>query len=185
MKFLCENKANIDIGKQIIIIDGRDYEIKSENTFTYNPDNRLADNTKILLLKEQENQLDDIIQNAKDKNPEVGKIDIIKHSIVLNGTLTNKVKEYPVHVKIKNDVQNHINELINKGIIIRKHSNYISPAFVLQKSNGQLILVVDYRALNKITVKTTHFMPKLNEIHQICLELNIFQKLISTKVITR
>ncbi|KAG0442483.1 Retrovirus-related Pol polyprotein from transposon opus [Dictyocoela muelleri] len=164
MKFLCENKTNIDLSKQIMVIDGRDYEIKSENNSSYNLDNKIAEKTKILSLQKLRDKVGEIIDNAKNTNPQIGKIDMVKHSIVLNGKLTNKVKEYPVPVKIKIDVQNHLNELINNDIIVRRHSDYISPAFVLQKSNGQLRLVVDYRALNKITVKATHFMPKLSEI---------------------
>ncbi|KAG0436051.1 Retrovirus-related Pol polyprotein from transposon opus, partial [Dictyocoela muelleri] len=164
MKFLCENRAKIDLEQQILIIDGRDYEIGTENEFSYNPDNKLADNTKILMTKQLEDKIKEMINIAIQHNPEIGRIDPVKHSITLKGEFTNKIKEYPVPINMRAEVQNHLNELINNKIIRRQHSDYISPAFILKKSNGQLRLVVDYRALNKNTVKTTHFLPKVSEI---------------------
>ncbi|KAG0420283.1 Retrovirus-related Pol polyprotein from transposon opus, partial [Dictyocoela roeselum] len=164
MKFLYENRTKIDLEQQILIIDGRDYEIATVDEFSYNPDTNLADNTKIMMTKQLEDRIKEMIISSKRDNPEIGRIDLVKHSIILKSGFTNKIKEYTVPINMRKEVQNHLTELNSYKIIRRQHSDYISPAFILKKSNGQLRLVVDYRTLNQNTVKSTHFLPKVSEI---------------------
>lgn len=49
------------------------------------------------------------------------------------------------------------------GIIEEKYTKYLSPAFFIKKSNGDLSLVIGYRPLNRVA-KPKHFpTPKINE----------------------
>jgi hypothetical protein len=45
-----------------------------------------------------------------------------------------------------------VQDLIDKGVVVRSYSQYASPAFLVPKPNGGHWMVVDYRLLNKKVV---------------------------------
>lgn len=51
---------------------------------------------------------------------------------------------------------------MENNIIRKSYSTFASPAFPLLKRNGQIRLVIDYRDLNKITVKDAFLFPDLH-----------------------
>lgn len=56
----------------------------------------------------------------------------------------------------------HLNDLESNGIIQRANPTFCSPAFVTRKKNGKLRILVDYRELNKATVKNGHPLPSIS-----------------------
>lgn len=54
-------------------------------------------------------------------------------------------------------------DLLEKGIIRKSESEYASPILLVKKKNGSDRMVVDYRALNQITVKIRHPLPLIND----------------------
>lgn len=57
-----------------------------------------------------------------------------------------------------------IEDLLSNSIIRESNSPYASPVLLVDKSNGQKRLCIDYRQLNKITVKETYPMPIVEEL---------------------
>ncbi|KAG0428779.1 Retrovirus-related Pol polyprotein from transposon opus [Dictyocoela muelleri] len=55
-------------------------------------------------------------------------------------------------------------ELEKEKIIKQMDTRYLSPAFFVKKSNGKIRLIVDYRNLNKVTVKAHNYRPKISGI---------------------
>lgn len=53
---------------------------------------------------------------------------------------------------MKSDVEDILEELEQKKIIRKCFAKFVSSAFFLKKKNGELRLVVDYRALNSCTI---------------------------------
>ncbi|KAG0428305.1 Retrovirus-related Pol polyprotein from transposon 17.6, partial [Dictyocoela muelleri] len=137
----------------------------------------LTENTKALSIQNLDKEIKSLIKKAKDTNPIICSIDIIPHKIDLNEKLVNKFKNYTVPIAIREEVRTHLNELEKSGIIRKEYSNFISPAFILRKSNGKLRLVVDYRELNKVTDKTSHFLPKISEILSNMSKAKVFSKI--------
>lgn len=52
-----------------------------------------------------------------------------------------------------------IDDLFKNGIIRESNSPYASPVIFVDKPNGDKIFCIDYRALNKVTVKDKYPMP--------------------------
>ncbi|KAG0420372.1 Retrovirus-related Pol polyprotein from transposon 17.6 [Dictyocoela roeselum] len=100
----------------------------------------------------------------KKKNPECGKIPNVYHKIDLINKFTLLKREYPVPQSMHEAVKAHLNDLISHKIIKESDTEYISPAFVIKKSNGKLRLVVDYRHLNSITRKSHQYTPNMYEL---------------------
>ncbi|KAG0434519.1 Retrovirus-related Pol polyprotein from transposon 17.6 [Dictyocoela muelleri] len=163
MRFLIENEAVINLKEGYISLDGSEYEIDVgivENRI----DNEIVAETKTYSLDEFKNNIFNLIRTVKKSNPVCGKIPNVYHKINLIGKFTLIKKEYPVPQSMYDSVKLHLNDLISHEIIQEKNTDFVSPAFVLRKSNGKLRLVVDYRHLNSITKKTNQFTPNMYEL---------------------
>ena len=76
------------------------------------------------------------------------------HAIDLqNNFKTNKVQVYSLSRNEKEGVQKFIDEYLKKGYIRPSKSPQTSPVFFVGKKDGGKHIVIDYRRLNKQTVK--------------------------------
>ena len=57
-----------------------------------------------------------------------------------------------------------VNELLDKGMIHPKSSPYCSPILLVQMTDGSYRMCVDYRALNKNTIKNRFLVPQIEDI---------------------
>ena len=60
-------------------------------------------------------------------------------------------------------VKNQIDEWYQEGIIVKSNSEYASPLVVIKKGNNELRLCVDYRNLNKKTVRDAYPIPRIDD----------------------
>ncbi|KAG0442648.1 Transposon Ty3-G Gag-Pol polyprotein [Dictyocoela muelleri] len=103
------------------------------------------------------------LNHYENNNPKVGKIQTYGHVINLTEKKIIQHKGYSVPFKYKQSVKEHLKDLISKKIIRRSKSYFSSPAFVIPKPDMSIRLVVDYRALNKITESQQFPYPKLKD----------------------
>ena len=73
-------------------------------------------------------------------------------------------KPYPIAMKHYQWVKEEIEKLLATKVICTSHSSWSAPIIVVPKGNGGKCLVIDYRALNKVTRKFTWPMPKVEDI---------------------
>ena len=73
-------------------------------------------------------------------------------------------KPYPVAMKHYNWVKEEIDKLLESGVMRNSHSSWLAPIIVVPKGDGGKHLVIDYRALNKVTRKFVWPMPKVEDI---------------------
>ena len=73
-------------------------------------------------------------------------------------------KPYPIAMKHYEWVKNEIEKLLATKVIHSSHSSWSAPIIVVPKGDGGKCLVIDYRALNKVTRKFTWPMPKVEDI---------------------
>jgi hypothetical protein len=57
-----------------------------------------------------------------------------------------------------------VQELLDCGVIARSKSPYSAPVILVRKNDGSYRLCVDYRALNKITIKDKFPIPFVDEL---------------------
>ena len=58
---------------------------------------------------------------------------------------------------------------MSKGYIRQSKSPYGAPVRFVDKKDGKLRMCVDYRALNKITIKNNYPLPRIDDPHSIGL----------------
>ena len=110
-----------------------------------------------MLLQEYKSQF------AKDETT-IGTTPLM--SLTIDTGTTNPVsqKPYPIAMKHYQWVKEEIEKLLATKVILTSHSSWSAPIIVVPKGNGGKCLVIDYRALNKVTRKFTWPMPKVEYI---------------------
>ena len=116
----------------------------------------LQDNLK-LVLQEYESQF------AKDKTT-IDTTPLTSMTIDTGTADPVSQKPYPIAMKHYQWVKEEIEKLLATKVICTSHSSWSAPIIVVPKGNGGKCLVIDYRALNKVTRKFTWPMPKVEDI---------------------
>ena len=62
------------------------------------------------------------------------------------------------------ELKTQLVELIDKGHNQPSKSPFGAPVLFVQKKDGTMHLCIDYRALNKVTIKNKYPMPQINEL---------------------
>ena len=86
-------------------------------------------------------------------------------------------KPYPIAMKHYQWVKDKIEKLLAAKVIHTSQSSWSAPIIVVPKSDGGKHLVIDYRALNKVTKKFTWPMPKVEDIFSKLNRATYFTKL--------
>ena len=73
-------------------------------------------------------------------------------------------KPYPIAMKNYQWVKDEIEKLLTTKVIHSSRLNWSAPIIVVPKGDGGKWLVINYRALNKVTRKLTLPMPKVEDI---------------------
>ena len=99
-------------------------------------------------------------QFAKDKTT----IGTTQMSIDMGDSDPVSQKPYPFAMKHYQWVKEEIDKLLEAGVIRNSHSSWSAPTIVVPKGDRGKCLVIDYRALNKVTRKFVWPMPKVEDI---------------------
>ena len=70
---------------------------------------------------------------------------------------------YRLSQKELEELKSQLDELLPKGYIRQSKSPYGAPVLFVDKKDGKLRLYVDYRALNKVTVKNSYPLPRIDD----------------------
>jgi len=62
------------------------------------------------------------------------------------------------------EIRKQVNEMLDKGWIRPSTSSFASPVLLVKKHDGSMRMCVDYRALNKLTIKDRYPLPHTDEL---------------------
>jgi transposase InsO family protein len=94
---------------------------------------------------------------------ELGQTDLTKMSIQLNSDKPVVYRPYRLAHTEREKVRKIIDELKENKIIRDSYSSYASPILLVRKKTGEDRLCIDFRALNKITVKDKYPIPRIED----------------------
>ena len=121
--------------------------------------------SKYQLDSTTQQQLDYLLGTFKDQfmkdETTIGTIPLTQMSIDSDPV---SQKPYPIAMKHYQWVKEEIDKLLEAGVIRNSHSSWSAPIIVVPKGDGGKCLVIDYRALNKVTRKFVWPMPKVEDI---------------------
>ena len=84
-------------------------------------------------------------------------------------------RRIPAH--FQQEVQEQMNDMLRKGIIVESSSAWLAPAVYTRKKTGEIRLCVDYREVNKRTSKDAYPLPLIDEVQDRLSGATIFSKL--------
>lgn len=94
---------------------------------------------------------------------ELGKTSLREMHIRLSDPTPGKYRPSRLSWTERKKVKNIVNELLCNDIIRESESEYSSPVILVAKKNGESRLSVNYRALNKNTIKDKYPMPLIDD----------------------
>ena len=109
-----------------------------------------------LLLRAYESQF------AKDETS-IGTTPLTSMTIDTGTSKPISQKPYPIAMKHYQWVKDEIEELLAAKVICTSRSSWSAPIIVVPRGDGGKCLVIDYRALNKVTRKFTWPMPEVED----------------------
>ena len=100
------------------------------------------------------------------------------HAIDLNDNFkASKTRVYPLSRNKKEKVQKFVNEHLKKGYIRPSKSPQTLPVFFVGKKNRGKHMVMDYRRLNKQTVKNNYPLPLITDLVDSMGNKRVFTKI--------
>lgn len=105
-----------------------------------------------------------------------GKTNAAEHFIPTTG---NPVKIPPrrIPVNYRAEVEQQLTTMLQQGVIEVSSSPWMAPAVFVRKKNGEIRMCVDYRELNKKTVKDAYPLPRPDEVQDQLMGCTVFSTL--------
>ena len=75
------------------------------------------------------------------------------------------------------EIKKQIKELLEKGYIRPSSSPWGALVLLVEKKDGSLRMVVDYRALNEVTIKKKYPLPMINDLFDQLQGAKVFSKI--------
>ena len=87
------------------------------------------------------------------------------HAIdIIPGSSPSNRAPYRVSLAQQEEIMSQVKELLEKGLIRPSSSPYCSPVLLVHKKDGSWRMCIDYKGLNKITIKNQFFIPRIDDI---------------------
>ena len=100
------------------------------------------------------------------------------HAIDLSDDLeASKARVYSLSKNKKKEVQKFINEHLKKGYIRPSKLPQTLPVFFVGKKDGEKCMVIDYRRLNKQTIKNNYPLPLIMDLVDSMGNKRVFTKI--------
>ena len=92
---------------------------------------------------------------------------------------TGPISKRPYRTSAKDlvEIKKQIKELLDKGYIRPSSSPWGSPVLLVEKKDGSLRMVVDYRGLNEVTIKNKYPLPMINDLFDRLQGAKVFSKI--------
>jgi transposase InsO family protein len=98
---------------------------------------------------------------------DIGCTGLSKHRIELTDNVPFKDRPRRIPPALYEEVKQHLREMEDIGVIEESNSPYSSNIVLIRKKDGSLRFCIDYRRLNKITVKDAFALPRIDEILEV------------------
>jgi hypothetical protein len=96
-------------------------------------------------------------------NLDLGKTDLIKHTINLTDETPIKQRHRRIPPGVLDEVKQHLTDMMKSGVIKESESPWSSPLVLARKRDGSLRLCIDLRQVNKRTIRDAYYLPRIDE----------------------
>jgi len=119
------------------------------------------------LSEEQRKQVYDILELHRNafswNNWDLGHCDKYVHHIKLTDETPFRDRYRRIPPALVDEVREHIQQMLDTGIIRESSSPYSSASVFVRKPDGSLRVCVDFRRLNSRTIRDSHYLPRIDD----------------------
>ena len=119
------------------------------------------------LTKEQQGQLGRVLdqyQHVFSKtDTDLGRTGLEKHFIPTGDARPKRLPPRRAPIHMREVVDEQVQELLNQGVVEPCYSSWAAPLVLVKKKDGSTRICVDYRALNEVTEKDGHPLPRIED----------------------
>lgn len=98
-----------------------------------------------------------------NSSPSLGKTNLVEHRIETGDSATIRHRPYRVSLSERKIIQEHVDEMLQKGVVRHSSSPWSSPVVLVRKKDGSVRFCIDYRRLNKVTRRDVYPLPRIDD----------------------
>ena len=83
---------------------------------------------------------------------------------LLSGLVSISTSPYKMAPAKLKELKTQLQDLVDKGFIQSSVSPWGAPVLFVKKKNGTMRLCIDYRQLNKVTIKNKYLLPRIDDL---------------------
>ena len=96
---------------------------------------------------------------------------------LLSGSALISIPPYRMaRAKLK-ELKTQLQDLVDKGFIQPSVSHWGAPMLFVKKKDGTMRLCIDYRQLNKVTIKDKYLLPRIDDLFNQLQRASVFFKI--------
>ncbi|GJW99293.1 putative reverse transcriptase domain-containing protein [Tanacetum coccineum] len=103
------------------------------------------------------------LKSAKEDEPKLSDISVFRIDLVPGVTLVAK-SPYRLAPSKMQELSGQLQELQDKGFIRPSHSPWGAPVLFVKKKDGSLRMCIDYKELNKLTIKNRYPLSRIDDL---------------------
>ncbi|XP_017486578.1 PREDICTED: uncharacterized protein LOC108375015 [Rhagoletis zephyria] len=152
------------LGRDVLCSGKMKYIIDGENLYVHAD---VVKNVNAIDAKSEAGrfgELDKLLCKHEKRFSTLGKANVVKMDIKLTTDKPINMKPYRLPFAKRPIVNTIIRDLLDKNIIRASNSPFASPIVLVAKKNNEYRMCVDYRQLNRVTVKQPFPMPIMDEL---------------------
>jgi transposase InsO family protein len=111
---------------------------------------------------------------------DVGFTNLVSHGINLTNEIPFKQRHRRIPPSMYSEVKDHLQQLLDAGIIRPSHSPWASNMVLVRKKDNSLRICVDYRQMNERTIRDAYYLPRIDEMLD-CMSGNSYFSILDMK----
>ena len=154
-------KVNNKIANVCTLMLAKSEEYVSEEPLTNPPD-------LSFLNEEKSNEIKAVLQKHKNvisqNKFDIGKCDLVEHYINTGDHPPISTRQWPLPHATRAEMNKQCEQMLQMGVIEPCQSPWQSPTLLVRKSDGSYRYCIDFRSINKISVKDKFPLPKIETV---------------------
>ena len=95
---------------------------------------------------------------------DLGHSTMVRHRIELDNDIPFKQRHRRIPPSMYDEITSHLKDLLSAGVIRQSHSPWTSNVVLVKRKDGRLRICIDYRELNRRTIKDSYALPRIEEL---------------------
>ena len=171
MPFLAQAKAEINIAARFLKVQSRAYVLQARTPYAFSSQRAFIHSISV-----EDGHVRSVLEEYRDlwEGKPVGRTHIVSHRIKLTHSRPLCCRPRKYSEEQMRIIDEEVDKMLTGGIIRPSQSPYASAVVLVKKKTGDWRFCIDYRPLNKITIRDEHPLPRIKDLLKAIKESRYF-----------